>query len=112
MKKTTTARRAVKPSPVAKAAPTNNSEIAHLAGWIAVWSVFACVLLISFAFLRSVDWKWLSEYAYTQTHQEELQQEQLLRALERTTCDMAIKASEASPATCSAIGYTKPTSTK
>ncbi|MFO0764627.1 MAG: hypothetical protein U0487_01080 [Patescibacteria group bacterium] len=78
----------------------------HLLSWFALWSMYACALVVSIAFLTRVDWKWLTAYAYEQTHQDEIAQEQLVNALEKTTLEMAASASAASTSTCAALGFT------
>lgn len=83
----------------------------HLVGWVIIWFMFASSLLVSISFLYRVDWKWLTEYAYMSTHRVELEEELVLRALERSTCDAAAKAMAASTSTCQALGFTKTTST-
>jgi ABC-type Fe3+ transport system permease subunit len=108
IKKTTRKPRAIAakptaPRPVTK--PKREPQGHHLAAWFALWAMYVCVLIVSIAFLTRVDWKWLTAYAYEQTHQEEITQEQLVDALDKATCEMAAAATAASTSTCSALGF-------
>ncbi|MCA9390850.1 MAG: hypothetical protein KC582_01190 [Candidatus Magasanikbacteria bacterium] len=96
---------------VVKTSPKAEAQGHHLASWLLMWTMFACALVVSIAALTQVDWKWLTSYAYEQTHQEEIAQDLLIQALDKATCEMAASASAASEATCAALGFTAPSST-
>lgn len=105
------ARKSRASAPKAAAAPraavkVHHKQGHHLLAWFALWAMYTCALVVSIAFLSRVDWKWLTAYAYEQTHQEEIAQEQLINALDKTTCEMAATATAASTSTCAAIGFT------
>ena len=91
--------------------PKQEPQGHHLAAWLALWAMYACALIVSIAVLSRVDWKWLTAYAYEQTHQEELTQEALVNALDKATCEMANAATAASTSTCTALGFIAPSST-
>lgn len=111
IKKTARKSRASAPKAAAPraAVKVHNKQGHHLLAWFALWAMYACALVVSVAFLSRVDWKWLSAYAYEQTHQEEIAQEALVHALEKTTCEMAATATAASTSTCAALGFTATT---